>query len=101
MFNWFMKEGIFFSVFFFVLFCFLLLLFYSPVVARLLVCPSTLPHPIPPTPVSKRMLSPPTTQDLPTPWGLKVRCIFSHWGQTRQSFAICVSEASYQLVYAA
>jgi hypothetical protein len=30
-----------------------------------------------------------------------VRCILSHWGQTRKSSAVYVSGASHQLVYAA
>jgi hypothetical protein len=32
---------------------------------------------------------------------LRVRCIFFHWGQIRQSSAIYVLRASYQVVYAA
>jgi hypothetical protein len=57
-------------------------------------------------PVSKRMslpLHPHTTRPLPS-WASslsRVRCVFSHWGQTRQSSAVYVSEVSYQLVYAA
>jgi hypothetical protein len=32
---------------------------------------------------------------------LRVRCIFSDWTQTRQSSAVCVLGASYQLMYTA
>lgn len=32
---------------------------------------------------------------------VRVKCTFSHWGQTQQSSAVCVSEASDQLVHAA
>ena len=32
---------------------------------------------------------------------VRIRYIFSHWGQTRQSSAVNVLGASYQLVYAA
>ena len=82
-------------------------LLYSPVIILLPVHPLTVSHPIPPSPISKRMSLPPQppshqTSPLPGASGLsQVRCIFSHWGQTRQTSAVYASGASYQLVYAA
>jgi hypothetical protein len=50
----------------------LIFFFNIPVFIHLSVCPLTVPHPIPPTPVSKRMSSTPQTPpDFPTPCSLK------------------------------
>jgi hypothetical protein len=59
---WYLFILLFLIIGYFYLHFFLLLLlyFYSPVITTLPVCPPTVPDPIPPTPVSKRM--PPTLQ---------------------------------------
>jgi hypothetical protein len=92
-------------------FLFSLIFFYNPVIFPLPVCPLSSPHSKPPPPssypnsFSKRMSLPPLpshqTSPLPGASSLsRVRCIFSHWGQTRESSAVYVSGASYQLVNA-
>jgi hypothetical protein len=83
---------------------------YSPVIISLLVHHLTIPyHPIPPLPHSCLQedvpIPPPPshqTSQLPKASSIsRFRCVFSHWGQTRQSSAVYMSGKSYQLVYAA
>jgi hypothetical protein len=80
-------------------------LFCSPAVIPLLILPPAVPHPIPPPPSPKGcpQHSPhPKVSPLPEASSLlRVRRIFSYWSQIRQSSAVHVSGASYQLVYAA
>ena len=86
---------------------FLLILFYSPIITPLLVCLPTGPHPIP-SPPCLQDVSPSTHQTpcqaspLPRdPSLLRVRYVFSHWGQNRQPSAVYVSATLGQLLYAA
>jgi len=81
-----------------------LILFYSPDIIPILFCPQTVPHPFLPSPLQEDVpILPHPTISARIPYSLgpcisKVKCIFSHWGQMRQSSAVYVSVALDQLV---
>jgi hypothetical protein len=82
----------------------LLGLFYSSVVTHLPVCPPIVPHsfPLPPCLQEDCPLNPYLASSFPRASGLsRVMLIFSYWDQTRQSFAVYISEpqiSSYMLL---
>lgn len=101
--EWFVFGFFFFLFFKEFIYLYSLILFYSPDIILHLICCLTSPHHIPPlTPFPQGCPHSPA----PIPPGsplpeassfLRVKCIFSHQGQTRQSSA--VYRVSYQLVY--
>jgi len=82
------------------IYCYSLFSFYSTDFVPLHDCPQTAPHPITPPPLISKGISAPPHPQQTSPFPdtsslLRVMCIFSDWGQTRQSSAVFSSQLLY------